>query len=479
MIKKNKILILSLIIFSLLFSTGQAQRSADPRPNIVLLFIDDLGYGDIGAFGSDIPTPHIDSLAMDGISFTNGYAVMSICSPSRAATMTGLYPQRFGVYGNDDRGVALPKDHPSIAQTLRDAGYATGMVGRWDLGDSSQGPFDIGFQEVAMRRRPLPADQRDPAHQPRWARNPVGVTFLGRDGSYWTEVNGPEFREFVQRHADTPFYLYYAPLAVHFPVEEVPEHFLARVPDEVKPDRRYMAGTLIALDDAIGELLEELKQQGLYENTLIFFMGDNGGQTLDFASNGPLRGGKQSQWEGGFRVPYIVSWPRRLAAGVTDDRLVSSLDVYPTAAAVAGVNSPDNLDGVNLLPYLTGERTGPINEVLFFRWIDNRSARWDVKAMRRGDWRLLVHAPANWESPSLPSAEGNFVTELYHLGRDLGETTDLSAQYPEVLASLVAEYEAWEATLPPKDRNKEPGSGSDQAPMPYGEGWAFEETWKP
>jgi arylsulfatase A-like enzyme len=393
--------------------------------------------------------------------------------------MTGLYPQRFGVYGNDDRGVALPRNHPTIAETLRSAGYVTGMIGRWDLGDTSQGPFDIGFDEVAMRRRPLPLDQRDPAHQPRWARNPVGVTFLGRDGSYWTEINGPEFREFVQRHADSPFYLYYAPLAVHFPVEEVPQHFLARVPDEVKLDRRYIAGTLIALDDAIGHLLDELKAQGLYENTLIFFMGDNGGQTLDFASNGPLRGGKQSQWDGGFRVPYIVSWPKHLPAGTTDNRLVSSLDVYPTAAAAAEVGAPDNLDGVNLLPYMTGERTGPINEVLYFRWIDNRSPRWDVKAIRKGDWRMVVHAPANWEAPSLPSSEGNFVTELYHLGRDPGETTDLSAQQPEVLASLAAEFAAWEATLPPKDRSKEAGSGQDQAPMPYGEGWAYAETWEP
>ncbi len=477
MIEKSNLGVLSFwpVSMSILLCLLAARGGAEDRPNIIHLFVDDLGYGDVGAFGAeDVPTPHIDSLARDGVLFTNGYATMPICSPSRASVITGLYPQRFQVYGNDDRGVSLPGGHPSIAETLKEVGYVTGMMGRWDLGDTFQGPFDLGFDEVAKRRRPIPRNQRDPVHQPRWADTFRGVTYLGRDGSYWTEVNGVEFREFVSRHAGDPFFLYYAPLAVHFPVEEVPEHYLDRVPGGVSEDRKFMVGTLIALDDAIGELLDELKEQGIYENTLIFFNADNGGLLRDFASLGPLRGGKQTQWDGGVRVPYIVSWPRRLPAGEVDDRLVSILDVYPTAAAAAGASAPDNLDGVNLLPYLEHGKEGPIHEALYFRWIDNRSPRWDVKAIRKEDWRMVVHAPANWDNPGLPSSEGNFVKELYNLVDDPGERRDLVDEYPEILEDLSSDFRRWEATLPPKDRHKEAGSGAeDQAPMPYGEGWAY------
>jgi arylsulfatase A-like enzyme len=180
------------------------------RPNIIVMLIDDLGYGDVGAFGCpDIPTPHIDSLARDGVRCLNGYTLCPVCSPSRAGLTTGLYPQRFRVNGNLNRGEPIPAEHPTLAECLRDAGYVTGMVGRWDLGDAKQGPLDRGFREVAKR----------PPGNSKVAGSP---TYLGKDGTYWTEIQGGELADFIERHQQERFFLYFAPLAVHSPVEDVP-----------------------------------------------------------------------------------------------------------------------------------------------------------------------------------------------------------------------------------------------------------------
>jgi hypothetical protein len=189
------------------------------RPNVIALFIDDLAYGDIGAFGCpDIPTPHIDSLARDGVRCTNGYTICPVCSPSRTALMTGRYPQEFGVNGNTDRGASIPDDHPILAEFMRDAGYFTGMVGRWDIGSERQGPLDRGFMEVG-RRSFIRAEKR---------ASPKGPTYYQQDGVYWTERQGNEMADFVTRHKNEPFFLYFCPLAIHSPVQEAPQKYLDR-----------------------------------------------------------------------------------------------------------------------------------------------------------------------------------------------------------------------------------------------------------
>jgi arylsulfatase A-like enzyme len=346
------------------------------RPNIIVMLIDDLGYGDVGAFGCpDIPTPHIDSLARDGVRCLNGYTLCPVCSPSRAGLMTGLYPQRFRVNGNLNRGEPIPAEHPTLAECLRDAGYVTGMVGRWDLGDAKQGPLDRGFREVAKR----------PPGNSRIAGSP---TYLGKDGTYWTEIQGGELADFIERHQQERFFLYFSPLAVHSPVEDVPAKYLDRVPATVQKPRRCLAGTLIALDDAIGKCLAQLRKSGLDNNTLIFFVGDNGGQTKDGARNLPWRGGKATNWDGAVHEPYIVRWTGHLPAGKEFTGLVSTLDVYATAAVAAEAKRAANLDGVDILPFLRGQKSGDPHEALFWRWLDFPQD--PLRAMRSGPWRLLM-----------------------------------------------------------------------------------------
>jgi arylsulfatase A-like enzyme len=466
----------SLLAATLLSVTPAFIQAAESnsKPNIILLLIDDLGIGDISSFAAnDLETPNIDSLAKTGVRFSNGYAVAPICSPSRAATITGIYPQRFNVFGNADRGRTLPQGHPTLAQTLKQAGYATGMIGRWDLGDHTQGPFETGFDEVAKRPRGMPFEDRPPASQAHPREK--GVTYLGRDGSYWTDVNRAELAEFVRRHKEHPFYLYFAPLAVHFPVHDVPQKYLDRVPPNVQEKRRPMAATIIALDDAIGTLLDTLKSEKLFDNTLIFFMGDNGGSPDDGSLNGPLRGGKQTQWDGAFRVPFIVSWPEKIPGHRTLNGLVSTLDVYPTAAAAAGAAAPPTLDGANLLPYLTGKADHSPHEAIYFRWFDARTKRWDMRAVRSGPWRLLTHAPGAYhdlekEAAGLASPD-QFVTALYNIEDDPGETKDLAAEHPGIVKELVDKLSQWEKDLPPIDRTRK--SPTPQAKMPTGDGWAY------
>lgn len=436
------------------------------RPNIIFMLIDDLGIGDVSAFeAKDVKTPNIDRLAKSGVRFTNGYVPFPICSPSRASAMTGLNAARFGQFGNSFRGTALPENHPTLPAVLKQAGYVTGMIGRLDLGSEDQSVFDLGFDEVAQRPKTLPVAERT-AKSP-WKAKPGGTTYLGKDGSYWTDVNREEIKEFIDRHKSQPFYLYYAPLAVHFPVQEAPQTYLDRVPKAVEENRRHFVATLIALDDTVGVLLDKLEAENLFDNTLIFFLSDNGGRVRDGARNGSRRGGKTTPWDGGFRIPYIISWPEGFTGGRTIDWLVSSLDVYPTAAAAAGAKTPDNLDGINLLPYLTGKKTGQPHDALFFRWYDTRTDYHDARIVRSGPWRLITyrnpwdlwqHSPTGWR------------TELFNLEADPGENNNLAEKHPEIVQQLQARYQKWEKTLPQVSSDHDYAKG---IPMPSGNDWSY------
>ena len=425
-------------------------RTSRRKPNVVILFIDDLGYGDLGSFGCrDIPTPHMDSLATGGVKCTNSYVTNPPCSPSRCCVMTGMYIQRFGKSGMA-RGLPIPKDHPTMAEFMRDAGYVTGMIGKWDIGSRQQGPLDRGFMEVARSA---------PSKKP--------FICLRRDGSevFRTDLDGDYMAEFVDRNKDRPFFLYFSPNAIHSPSGDTPARYQNR--SKATGKRKALAGALIAVDDAVGKLLAMLKKHNLEKDTVILLTGDNGPNLAEQGSAAPYRGGKGkgTQLEGWVHTPTIVSWPAGLPAGKTYDGLMCTMDFYATAAAVAGKPLPERCEGKSLLPYLRGEKAGDVHEQLYWHNVDPEDApRRNLRAMRWKQWRLIKY-PDDWR--------------LFDLKADPKETRDLAEAHANVVAAMRNRYDAWAAQLPPPDTSwQKDGRGGR---MPQGWGWATNaetEQWK-
>ncbi len=406
------------------------------RPNILVIVSDDQGYADTGFQGAkDIPTPHLDRLAASGIRFTNGYVTHPFCSPTRAALLTGRYQQRFGhernpYYDPADHTEGLPISETLLPARLAPAGYATGWIGKWHLGAAPEfAPVKRGFQETfgfiggGHRYREWTSNAAAEYTVP-VERNGVAI----EPPAHMTEALGQEAVAFVKRHRGDPWFLYLAFNAPHTPNEPTPER-LARFAAISDPKRRSYAAQVSLMDDAIGETLGALRDSGQAERTLIFFFSDNGGPVgINGSDNTPLRGAKGTVYEGGVRVPFLMAWPARIAAGKTDARPVSSLDVFATTLGAAGVPMPTDkkYDGVNLIPYLTGEKPGAPHERLFWRNGEHR-------AVREGDWKLV-------RLPGKPA-------ELYHLGRDIAETTDVAAKFPADAARLGATLDAWDKEL--------------------------------
>ena len=436
--------ILSLIALGLA-AVGSAPGAADGlRPNILIILADDLGYADLGVHGSkDIPTPHIDRLAREGVRCTNGYVSSAMCSPSRAGLLTGRSQSRFGheinwepdwpVDPDDRRG--LPLTEKTIADHLKAAGYRTGIVGKWHLGEApSFHPNRRGFDEFfgfiggghnyfcgAYRNTP-------PLNHYNTVLENNGVSQPAAPG-YLTTVLGEESAAFIHRHREKPWFLYTAFNAPHTPLQATPE-LLERVKHIGNEDRRTYAAMIAGMDDAIGRILRQLREDRLEENTLIFFLSDNGGTTEnETSSNLPLRGRKGQMWEGGIRVPFLAQWKTVLPAGKTYDRPVSSMDILPTALAAAGGTSiaTEALDGVDLLPFLTGKKSGDPHDMLFWR-IAGR----DIWAVRGGDHKLVK--------------QGDTVN-LYDLSQDAGESTDLAEELPEIRDRLQKARDEWSGSL--------------------------------
>ncbi len=408
------------------------------KPDIIVILADDLGYAEVGAFGGrDVPTPAIDSLAADGLRFTQGYVSCPVCSPTRAGLMTGRYQNRFGHEFNPgpqtmaDERFGLPRSEATLAERLKAAGYATGMVGKWHLGYRPElTPPQRGFDEflgfLAGARTYFKGDGGARLLR---GQEPVEERDVGGDVFYTTDVFGREAAAFIQRHRDEPFFLYLSFNAVHGPLE-APEKYLQRFASISDPRRRTFAAMLSAMDDNIGRVLETLEKNGLSERTLVFFLSDNGGPTgQTTSSNRPLRGAKGQMWEGGIRVPYIVRWKGTLPAGRVCDFPVSALDIFPTALAAAGVAADPQrpLDGVNLLPFLTGREKGRPHETLYWR-------QGERHAVRHGDWKLVTEP-------------GQAVDALFNLAEDIGEKNDLASREPATVAELRRLYEAWDAGM--------------------------------
>ena len=414
------------------------------QPNIIFIMADDLGNADIGYHGGEVKTPNIDKLAAEGVRLESFYG-MPVCTPSRASLMTGRYAMRYGlqtlvIFPSHTYG--LPTDERTLPQALKEAGYQTYMVGKWHLGhaDKKYWPQNRGFDyfygnvvgevDYFTRERGGVID---------WQRN---GKFLKENGYYTTLIGDDAVKLINQQDPSKPFFLYLASLAPHAPFQ-APEECLKRYPDIQDKERREYCAMISCLDDQVGRLVEALDKKGLRDNTLIFFASDNGGATTGMfaqgaksneeraheeggiaqnakapASNGQLRGGKGSLYEGGVRVPAFANWPGKLKPGVVNEP-VHMVDIMPTLLALAGgKGSPDHLfDGKDIWPVLAESKPSLHDDIL----INVEAFR---GAIRKGDWKLIKIA-------LLPGK-----TELFNLATDPGEKTNVADQHPDIVADL-------------------------------------------
>jgi arylsulfatase A-like enzyme len=428
--------------------TGGAEAAEPWRPNVIVMFTDDQGYADVSVNGcSDYQTPHLDSLALHGVRCTSGYVTQPQCSPSRAGMLTGRHQSRFGHEENPPNGadpaLGLPLAERTLADRLQAAGYVTGHVGKWHLGHHvSRAPHNRGFMESVSVEGCFDSEPEQEAFAVRakdlfptrgkyagfWRNNVPEPT-----GGYVADRLADEAVAFVERHHEKPFFLYWAHPFPHVP-QIAEEKYLARVADIADEKRRVYAAMMLAVDDGVGRLLEALRKHGVEENTLIFYMSDNGGPADGRLPclNTPFTGSKGGMQEGGIRVPYFVQWKAQLPQGKVYHRPVSTLDIVPTALAAAGAKADDmSLDGVNLIPYLTGEAMDDPHSQLYWRYL-----RRDLWAIREGDWKLMKQRGKNVQPV------------LYDLSQDLAEAHDLAAEQPERVRDLQAKYQAWAAMLP-------------------------------
>ena len=464
--------IASLLLFCL------STFSQNKQPNIILIIADDLGYGETECQGNpQIPTPHIDSLAEQGVRFTDGYVTGPFCSASRAAIMTGRYQTRFGYeknpigHKNEDPRIGVPSGEWTIAEQLQRSGYTTSLVGKWHLGGAAEyHPMRQGFDEffgflheghyfvpepyqgvtTMLRRKVLPGLVKG-----RWvskdgktiytdhmkhdepdynANNPIVRSSQPVEvKKYLTDAFTDEAIDFIKRNSDRPFFLTLAFNAVHSPLQGLDKHMLkfSHIEDV---HRRIFAAMLANLDDNIGRLNKYLKDNKLEENTLIFFISDNGGPTRELtSSNAPLKGEKGQLYEGGIRVPFIVKWTGNLPAGEVYESPVIATDIFATSAAVSGVKVQNNStrDGVDLIPYLKGQKSGTPHKSLYWRSLEHG-------ALRMGDWkihrkRLKPGMSSDWA--------------LYNLKEDIGETKNLAGENPDKLKELINEWNKYNSQM--------------------------------
>jgi arylsulfatase A-like enzyme len=443
-------------------ATPATSFAAEPaKPNIVVILADDLGHADLGFQGCrDIPTRHIDSLAKSGVRCSNGYVSGPYCSPTRAGLLTGRYQQRFGhefnpgPAGAKEDSFGLPLSETTLADRLKAAGYVTGLVGKWHLGEAERfQPQSRGFDEffgfLGGGHAYLPGEGA-PIYR---------GTQVVEEKEYLTDAFAREAVDFVQHHKDQPFFLYLAFNAVHTPMHATDERLkrFASIEDE---KRRTHAAMLTAMDEGIGKVLDTIRAAQLEENTLIFFFSDNGGPTMlgttiNASRNDPLRGSKRTTLEGGIHVPFVVQWKGKLPAGAVYDQPVIQLDVLPTALAAAEITpQPDSrLDGVNLLPYLKGETAAPPHDILYWRL----GRQW---AIRHGDWKLVQYDQAADHTDVRSVASQVKVTppHLYNLAKDIGESKDLATEQSDKFKELLSAWQSWDAQL------AKPLWGTDKAP---------------
>lgn len=446
-----------LLIAVLLGSTCVAAMADERRPNIVVILADDLGYTDLSVYGSKYyETPHIDRLAGDGIRFTNGYTCGANCQPTRAALMSGQYGPRTGIYtvGNINRFpwqtqtlrpvdnvVSLPLEKVTIAESLRRAGYRTGMFGKWHLGNSAEfHPSKRGFEEAIVSA----------GKHFKFKTNPkVEVP----EEAYLADFLTDKAVDFIERHKDEPFFLYVPHYGVHSPLQAKPElieKFEGKTASGGHQNPVY-AAMIASVDESVGRIIEKLDELSLSDDTIVIFTSDNGGVggysvegigRNDTTSNLPLRGGKATYFEGGIRVPYVFKWPGKIASGRVSDEPIISIDLYPSLLELTGTSAPQDypLDGRSYLPLLLSDQAQLAHRDLYWHfpgYLGGSDLTWGAKPqgiIRSGNHKLVEHFDTGQ-------------VELYDLAADLGETTNIASSHPEVVEELQARLAAWRSEV--------------------------------
>ena len=443
-----------------------ATAQTTKKPNVIVIMTDDLGYQDVGFNGStDIPTPNIDRIANNGVTFTNGYTSYAVCGPSRAGFITGRYQQRFGFernpqYKTDDPNMGLPKEEKTIAEYLKTVGYTSGVIGKWHLGAHiSNHPLNRGFDEfyghLGGGHTYFPEnltikdsyftgeyiqipDEKDPSKTWKGAAEIASYrTWIMKNHEpvktfkYLTEEFSDAAVDFVERNQEEPFFLFLSYNAPHAPLQ-ASQKYLDRFEHISDKKRKTYAAMVSAVDDGVGLVLDKLSELGLDENTMVFFLSDNGGpETKNGSNNGILREGKGSIYEGGFRVPFALQYKGTIEPQKKYDYPVSSLDIFGTIADLSkvAISKEKPLDGVNIVPYINGGISGNPHQYIYIRKFDNQ-----LYSVRDGDLKLIVKTKLNRK-------------ELYNLKEDKSESINIASKYPEEVNRLQEVLNRWESEL--------------------------------
>ncbi|MCG8696689.1 MAG: sulfatase-like hydrolase/transferase [Bacteroidales bacterium] len=433
----KKILIVSALVIPILLIIffKETPPDSNPRPNIILILVDDLGYADVGFTGcEDFKTPHIDELAYNGVTCINGYASHAFCAPTRAGILTGRNQHRFGFQFNPNlkNGLGLPEDQVLLPELLSEAGYHSALVGKWHLGlMENHHPLKRGFDDffgfLNWGHDYFISDSLE-------TNLNSGKLLLEHNGKrvnvegYLTDQLTDFAVDYIKRQKESPFFLYMAYNAPHTPLQASQE-YLQRVNNIEDSLRKVYAAMVVAVDDGVGRITKTLEEEGILDNTLIFFMSDNGGAPVAPANNAPFRGMKGTVLEGGIHVPYVVYWKGKLTQGIYEKPVIS-YDFFATAVAVAGIDVPNDrkMDSKNLLPYFTGEKSGAPHQHLFWQMGDKQ---WAV----RSETKKAVNI----------SGEPTYLFDMINDGK---ESKDLSSSAVQNVQSLEHIFYEWRKELP-------------------------------
>jgi arylsulfatase A-like enzyme len=439
-----------MFILALALTSATCNQKNEPeRPNVLLIFVDDLGYGDPGCYGGrDINTPNIDRLAAEGVRFTDAHVSCAVCGPSRLGLLTGMYQQKLGCYWNNDlwaqHGWDLPENVLTLPAQMKKNGYVSGHIGKWNISESPADYVDEYFDVMLWKGAYYPDEDGSykGVNTGDFNPEPHGWGPPREGAEYLTDRLTRHACDFIERHSGKPFFLYLAYNAPHTPLQADIKYNQIYAHLEPEPLRIY-AGMVSSLDENIGKVMDKLEELGLEENTLVIFTSDNGPArgapyikgwlehwpTTLLGSAGPLNGHKAQRLEGGHREPFIVKWPVMLEGGQVYDNLTSALDIFPTICGAAGLEMPSgqDTDGVDLLPYLLGDNKNHPHDTLY--WMNHQQA-----AIRAGKWKLIL-------------SEGRKV-QLFDLNNDLGEQYDISGKHPDLCNDLVNSIRQWNAGHP-------------------------------
>ena len=439
--------ILPLALAPVFFHSHSQAQEKRTSPNLIIVLADDMGNADVGFNGcKDIPTPNIDRIAQNGVRFTSGYVSYCVCGPSRAGLLTGRYQDRFGfgrnpLFAPNDPNMGLPLSEETLADVLKKADYKSFAIGKWHMGaHESLHPLKRGFDdfygflsgghryfpEELTISDPFEAKTQFDGYRTKLLKNYTRVD----EKEYLTDAFSREAVSYIEKNKDKPFFIYLAYNAPHAPLQAT-EKYLSRFPQMKEGKRKTYAAMVSAVDDGVGLVLAKLEELKLTDNTIVVFLSDNGGpEKTNGSDNGILRGQKGDLFEGGIRVPFAIQWPAKIKPGQVYDKPIISLDIFATIVAqtITPVKTKNEIDGVNLIPFLTGENRNAPHDFLFWRKFDAKDY-----AVRNGDEKMIL--------------KGSSETLLFDLGKDISEQNNLSSNKNERIRQLSADLKKWESKV--------------------------------